>query len=293
MTVLLAQGNPDLQARALEEIGNDYRVVMLADSVSTEGRRLMSMLITYPLTVHAQLLRHRVFSHSVASMRAMPSARVLQRATYTQREVYMNARGMNSNVPVTGWRLAAWRAVEAVVGGVARWGTRIGGWLGVHKQHANRFVMAQTWVTQIISATDWASYFRLRCEDADPAHRTIARLMRDAQNASLPRQLYGDEWHVPLQCTDVDLQRVVQTVHVDRDHAARMICAGRLASMSFLSHETRVPDPLADYDRATRLTRDGHWSPFEPIARPAIGQRCGNFRGWWQLRADLDPDFIF
>lgn len=53
------------------------KVEIKADSVNPRGERIVTMLGGYPRFIHAEHLRHRMFSFSVASSRAIPFARML------------------------------------------------------------------------------------------------------------------------------------------------------------------------------------------------------------------------
>src|SRR5690606_5541952 len=97
----------------------------------------------------------------------------------------MNKRGMQAGEPVQGWRakVARWAWLTAAY--TACFFAWVFSKLGIHKQWANRLLEPFSWHTAIISATEWENFFNLRCHpDAQPEIQTIARMIRDAMNAS-------------------------------------------------------------------------------------------------------------
>jgi hypothetical protein len=156
--------------------------------------------------------------------------------------------------------------------------------LGVHKQVVNRLLEPFAWVDVILSGTEWASFFRLRCAaDAQPEIRHLACLMRDAYETSVPRVCRYGTWHLPLLSDDE-----LQTIPSFED--ALLIAAGRIARVSY-NGRSKTHD--ADLALAHRLRASGHWSPFEhvAVARPGGVTLCRNYRrGWHQLRAILDGE---
>ena len=55
-----------------------FRCEIIADSENPQGDRLTSFLVTYPRIVHAEMLRHRMFSRNVASSRAIPFKKMVK-----------------------------------------------------------------------------------------------------------------------------------------------------------------------------------------------------------------------
>lgn len=258
-----------------------YACRIIADSANPDGHRLTSFLVTYPLIVHAEVLRHRVLSHSVASARAIPTTRFVGLADFVP-EAFGSARpGMVSGPALTGWRAMLAGFVWRAHGVASRLTARALAALGVSKEIANRPLAAHVWVTELVSGTDWGNFFALRCApDAQPQVRRIAEMMRDAMAASTPRRVSWGGRHVPFAC---DGEPGAQYL---TPHERQMVAAARIARLSYLRHDG-AQDVAKDVHRAQALVEAAHWSPFEHVARARQG-RCRNFRGWWQMRADLD-----
>jgi thymidylate synthase ThyX len=157
--------------------------------------------------------------------------------------------------------------------------------IGLHKQWANRPLEWLSWITVIVSGTDWKNFLALRDHPAAmPEFGHIAAMVREAFARSTPKLLQPGEWHLPFTEDAADLRK---THHED---AIRMVSAGRCARVSYLNHEG-VRDPIDDFRLAQRLTAQvpGHWGPFEHVARSEKTRaRIRNFRGFTQYRALLD-----
>lgn len=262
---------------------NRYSAEIIADSVSPAGVRLTTFLLRYPLIVHAEMLRHRVASHSVMSARAIPTPRLVASADYEPLEFTSAQAGMVGGAPLTGWRAWLARVIWRAHGALSRRAALALAKVGAHKQHANRLISPHAWVADLMTATEWGGFFRLRCAaNADPAIREIAERMHALYRAATPRPLVLGELHAPFDPGPGFSvgQRVA-------------IAAARCARLSYARHEDERP-VAEDLKLAHRLAVDGHWSPYEHVAEPLPDADAwsGNFRAWGQARAKLDDAFI-
>lgn len=267
-----------------------YSAKVVADSIGPSGVRLISVLCSYPLMVHAEDLRHRCFSFSVASNRAIPT-RLIIRQVIDDPVVPIwfgkNQGGMSAREELTGWRLRvarwAWLA--------ARWPAIAIVWLmlqiGLHKQIANRILSPWQWVTVLKTGTDWENFFALRCHpDAQPEMRRIAEMTRDAIAESKPRYLQAGEWHLPFVDTDF-------TPDVSDWILLRMFSVARCARVSLVRQDERrsAKDEVA---MAEKLMKSGHFSPFEHQAQALPdARRCANLRGWYPFRSTIPNEDNF
>lgn len=244
--------------------------------------RLTTMEITYPRCIHAEMLRHRVFSRNTASSRAIPIAHVIEQVRtnpfiplhwgaaqggmQAYKEVSEEAQADASSAWILLSRLAC-KTAETMSND-----------LGLHKQVVNRLLEPWVWVTEIVTATQWSNFVHLRChEAAEPHAQKIAYMMRDAYNASTPTRLKEFEWHIPF-CPEDESLPIEDKLK---------IATGRLARVSYNKHlEER--DYQKEIDLHDRLSNSGHWSPFEHCARnddnhgPGAGGNFGD--GWFQYR---------
>jgi thymidylate synthase ThyX len=300
-------------------MGFDAKV--LADSRSPAGHRLTTLEATFPRFVLAEFNTHRVFSRNSASSRAIPIAKQLRRVLeepYVPIEFGSNQPGMQAGPALSGekeaaaereWLRARDDAVRRVLALVTdpdaaqgelldvleqveeatRAKSRPAEWLNVHKQVANRLLEPFMWHTVIVTATEWDNFWNLRCHpDAQPEIRLVAETMRDATQASEPKELAEGEWHLPLVGPE------------DRDQAASIealikISAGRCARVSYLTHAGKR-DLDADIELHDRLLESGHMSPLEHPARPLTSDELetsewsGNFRGWFPYRKTISGE---
>jgi thymidylate synthase ThyX len=282
---------------------------VILDSVTRHGERLTTVEATYPLCIHAQLLRHRMLSRCVSSARAIPVSEMVEmvrKSPFVPEHWGANKPGM-----VAGDEIADPAEARAVwldgAEHAIRTAERLAA-LGVHKQHANRVLAPYLWATEILTATDWANLYHLRCHgDAQPEAQAAVAAVRDAMAESIPIGLEPGEWHAPFDAKDRPL-----------------VSAGRVARGS-VRRASEDSDAEKDGARAERMLRDGHMSPFEHTARAmtlderdvyrmhrvtlidgtmadsrdlsefAPGEiasvhtthHCANFDGWIQLRRGL------
>ena len=175
---------------------------VIADSINSEGDRLLTIEATMHRFVLAEFNTHRAFSRNSASSRAIPVAKQLgkiQSDPAMPVEFGTNKSGMQAAEPLTSlyadqasyhWlkaRDAAYLASE-----------RLSSDLNVHKQVANRMLEPWMWHTVIFSTTELDNFFEQRCSElAQPEIRVVAEHIRDAVNASIADQLDDGEWHTP------------------------------------------------------------------------------------------------
>lgn len=271
-----------------------YSTKILADSLAPNGARLTTFEVSFPRIVLAEFNTHRVFSRNSASSRAIPVSKMIERVEQDPfLPVYWgkNQKGMQASVELTEeeqkeaefvWLGLRDKAVEAV-----RYLSNPEG-LDVHKQIANRLLEPFLFHTVIVSATEWANFFALRChKDAQPEIRKAAVAMQGLYKVSEPRNLQVGEWHLPLT---PDLQDL-SGIFLERE-IARISCA-RCARVSYLTHDGKR-DPSADLELAERLQKSGHMSPFEHAAIAlAKSEEKGNFIGWLQYRKMLKDEAVF
>lgn len=197
-----------------------YRAEILADSISPQGHRLTSMLTSYPRFVHSEHLRHRAFSYSVASSRALPTKALIERIMEDPvLPVYWGKydKGMGAKEELTDrqqdkakarWLRARDSAVKHVgmLSDLSRhhdddlWDEEDIN-TGLSKELINRLLEPWMWATVVCSGTDaaWANFFWLRCHPAaQPEMREAALMMEDAYHASKPRTVRSGSWHLPF-----------------------------------------------------------------------------------------------
>jgi hypothetical protein len=269
-----------------------YAAKVIADSIADDVR-LTTMEVTFPRIVLAEFNTHRMFSRNSASSRAIPVEKRIQSVLddpFVPESFGSNKKGMQAGSPLEGhqarkahmcWLEARDKAVESAA---------MLAELGVHKQLANRLIEPFSWHTVVVTATEWENYFALRCSSlAQPEIRIVSEMMESAMDASKPRVLDVNGWHLPYVREEdyEDLQPL------DHDDLMPMVSAARCARVSYLT-QNGVRDVREDLSLADRLSSARHMSPFEHPARVASAHVfdnldfVGNFRfPWIQLRKTI------
>lgn len=275
-----------------------YSAKILADSVNPRGVRLITFEVSFPRIVLAEFNTHRVFSRNSASSRAIPIATMLRRVRtdpFVPSYIGRNQKGMQAHVELDGWRrkiaVLIWRAASKGAVFAASMLAR----LGAHKQLANRLLEPFLWHTVIVTSTEWANFFALRCSlDAQPEIREIAMLMRTLyeHNEGKSKRLIPGEWHLPL-VTGLDWADETESHRLLSHEELARVSSARCARVSYLTHDGRrsIADDLA---LANRLQDSGHMSPFEHACRAEDHDEfIGNIRGFTQLRKLMPDEAVF
>lgn len=272
-----------------------FEAKILADSVPSfaPDARLTTMELTYPRFVHAEHLRHRVFSFNVASSRAIPVGKMIQQVwSDPVIPIYWGAaqKGMQADQQVGKFKAGLcrflWLKLRLVAIAVA-WSLVK---LGLHKQIPNRILEPWMWCTVICTgnAKAWAWFFKLRCHPAAEPHiRNIAEMARYKMAWQSPRTIgYGDA-HLPL------IETKDRDAHLSQDDALK-VSAGRCARVSYLTHDG-IRDEKKDIELFESLIANNHWSPTEHQAicsAYCTESEAGNLgKPWVQFRKTFFGEF--
>jgi len=239
------------------------KIEVFADSKNSTGDRLTTFLLTYPRFIHAQILTHRMFSRNSQSSRAVPVKRLIELVRddpYVPTVWGRNQRGMVAGVTVDDPSecVSAW--MDSLNQAIAS-ATRLAD-LGVSKQWANRLLEPYSYITTIITATEWENFFLLRCaDDTQPELQDLALGMQKQLQESTPTQLGGHQWHLPF-IDPVDRLNDDPRVSLIRSVA-------RCARLSYRNFEGTT-DYAKDEILFNTLASERHWSPLEHQATPSI-----------------------
>ena len=274
----------------------EISATVIADSISTSGKRLTTMVLSYPRFVHAELMTHRDFSRNAASSRAIPIATMIDRAVNkTAFPVYWgkNQKGMQANEELSPKDQERARNLwKAAAETMARYAQEMAE-IGVHKQIANRLIENFQNIEVVVTSSKWANFYALRNhKDAQPEIKALATKMLEAHRASLPRLLKEGDWHLPFVS---ESERVSLETNV-----ARKVSSARCARVSYLTHDKRIPTLEEDLDLFERLMGGDvvHASPTEHQARPrgdfdAHPKYGGNLGiDWIQYRKTIPTEYI-
>jgi len=296
---------------------------VVADSINVQGDRLTTMTLQYPRYIHSEFLRHRMFSNSVSSSRAIPTDKMVDQVTSNPAmPVYWgkNQPGMSASEeedelvhingayfpPDVAWKIACDRSAEVA---------KEFAMAGYHKQIVNRMVEPWQFINQVVSATDYANFYHLRIDSAaQPEIQELARVMHEAMDDSDP-VTRRDSAHLPF------------ITNKDRDRYDAFACIrismSMCAQQSYRKSDRSIEKANVIYKKLVE-SRPVHASPAEMVATPFSEEeymariRCrnaiyddlinmsvakhvarqsadqfmyaGNYKGWRQARMHIEDN---
>lgn len=280
-----------------------YEAKVLADSIYNDAR-LITIEVTFPRFILAEINTHRVFSRNSASSRAIPPELQVQKVKdhlFIPEAFHARAKGMGQGEALAddtqvlarlAWTAGAEHAIAAAESLMR---------LDVAKSHVNRVLEPYLWHTAIISATKWDNFFSLRAPRgnevdydfaAQPELQQTAITMRAAMRESRPVELHKGQWHLPLIGSGEEAPWN-SSAELKTPEEMRLywpfVSAGRCAKVSYET-QGKPENPDASFERATKLGEHGHLSPFEHVARPSDmwDEGHGNFGPHWvALRQEI------
>lgn len=274
--------------------------VVLHSKSSVTGKELITFLVDHPRIVHAEELKHRQFSYSAASSRAIPSAKMAEQLTGMPVSFGKNQSGMQAGdewdapVYIDGCPLTpknAWWAAKQFAVKVSNAFTEA----GYHKQVYNRLTEPFQMIRVLVTATETDNFFWLRNDKAaDPTLQEQARCMYEAMQQSTPQVLEPGEWHLPfVDCRyyeDNEQLYLVEGNYVTLDEAIKVSCA-RCAATSFrnenygLEKSLQVYDRLVNGDKVHAGALEHCGTPMESAKPHLLISGCVNYEAWpatWQ-----------
>ena len=263
---------------------------IVLDSVAPSGVRLTTFILKYPRFIHAEFMTHRVFSRNASSSRAIPTEKIIAQIEENWARplaFQKNKRGMQGGEELKDseqleiakiWEQAKNDAIKHAKAMKEK---------GAHKQHVNRILEPFSFITVVVTATDWANFFALRDHPmAQPEICALAKSMLQNMKDSVPKNLgYGD-WHLPFVDTNSKLSI--------RDQKRTSVA--KCARVSYNNHDgsaTTIEQDMQLYDRLLG-SKPIHASPAEHQAMAIADcfKRSGNFRGWVQYRKTLEDENV-
>ena len=158
---------------------------IIADSISPQGKRITTYLLTYPRFIHAELMTHRLFSRNSASSRAIPfekMAKMVEEDPFIPIAWQKDHKGMQGTEYFTNERISNYSEYldgnEVVYQLEEEWlearncaieQAKNMNQLGLTKQICNRLLEPFMWHTVLVTATEWDNFFELRmpCYEID------------------------------------------------------------------------------------------------------------------------------
>lgn len=242
------------------------------------------------------MMTHRTFARNASSSRAIPVRTMLKRIEEDPAEPWhlglqepgMQARAEVSEPTARKSVYGLWRHAMRVALRSAQEMVEL---CGLHKQIANRITEPWQHMDVVLTATDFANFFALRCHpDAEPHFRVLAWRMADAYyTGSTPVLRRMGDWHLPYITAEERTSLPLETL--------KACSAARCARVSYRLHDGTATSVEKDLELHQRLlaglvtgTGDpGHMSPLEHQATPLTdsNERSGPFKGWMQYRKEV------
>ncbi len=282
-------------------MSNLIQVKTIEHTIAPHGGECITQQWTYPRSIHAEVMTHRVLSRNAESSRAVP---VLKKLELVEAEPWVpevftkNKKGMQGGDALEGevlgqikatW-LSAFQAVASSVRELVK--------LDVHKQYANRLAEPWATITVVVTATEWDNIYALRTHPtAMPEFQELAWKSLDERYRSLyvtktvrkvrPINRSLADMHLPYVALE-------EREQLGFDLALRCSVA-RCARVSYLLHDGTLPNVEKDSELYYQLLADKHMSPFEHQASPMVDRNAGsgNFRGFRQYRQAVQTPPVF
>lgn len=279
---------------------------IIKDSVSVNGSRVTTFVLTYPRFIHSEFMTHRMISKNASSSRAIPTAKMIEAIENNPAMPIAfseNCKGMQAknDLDDNAQEIARYHWLKARDAALLE--ARNLSALGVHKQHVNRLLEPFQHITVVATATDWSNFFALRCHpDAQPEFHALAKLMWEQYSTNDPRELIIGEWHLPFVTGEEehDLKTLMFLAHkgeyIDQCKILIKRSVARCARVSYNTHDGTDNTLEKDLELYNRLVGGEpiHASPTEHQAAVIADRnhQSGNFKGWLQYRKTLSNENI-
>lgn len=297
---------------------------ILAHSVTSWGKEIVTFELEYPRFIHPEFMTHRLFSRNCASSRAIPEKKMhslIEKRPAVPVSWGKNQAGMQAYEECT--TLVKWNGME--LSGRDAWLKARDGALqasdalaeaGYHKQIVNRITEPFQMIKTVLTATELANFFYLRDHHmAQPEIRELAKCMLEVLRVSKPilRSREGnasakDWYHLPYLSDQEREQHSLDDIV--------KISVARCAAVSFRNEDYPVEKCREVYDRLVG-GNPKHSSALEHAALVMERRACiisgqtlifengvshvgkdgeqwsGNFRGWIQQRKLLPGESVW
>lgn len=244
---------------------------VVADSQNEFGNRITTMVVTMPRIILAEFNTHRMFSRNTASSRAIPFKKMLETVENNPfvpiawQKDHRGMQGVEYQVEevdgnIEDWLMAMNYAVKQAI--------QLNE-IGVTKQICNRLLEPFTWVTAIVTATEWENFFALRCPRYELTRITKLSLISiDPVNGSImagscdsEQVVYRSRKDLLKEHTFKEPMNDLQWLQINKGQAEIHMMA--LAEAMYDAYQESTPKQL----------KAGEWHiPFEDKCKEAIGQ---------------------
>ena len=263
---------------------------VIADSISPQGDRLTTFILTFPRIILAEFNTHRMFSRNSASSRAIPFEKMVksvQENPFIPIAWQKDHKGMQGNEYATSEeeiqrRIDIWLTSRD-------WAIKTAKYLyqeDVTKQLCNRLLEPFMWHTVIMTSgkEGLENFFDLRNHEAAEIHiQELARKMKEVYNKSIPKQLQAGEWHIPFGDEWYSASSSFN-LKVSTARCARV-------SYTVVGEEGKEPNYDNDLKLHDKLLESGHFSPFEHCAKAMSDEEYKSFIKGQFIVTHSEPDY--
>lgn len=178
---------------------------IIADSISSCGKRITTFELQYPRFIHSEVMTHSLLAKNSSSSRAVPVKKMLELVRNNPASPIhwgKNQPGMVSAGELEGDALEAVKLNWFESAKHATSFSEAMSELGCHKEVSNRITEPYQWMKVILTGTEFENFFWLRdADDAQPEIASLARQMKKLRGENEPTLLYPGEWHLPYITT--------------------------------------------------------------------------------------------
>ena len=199
---------------------------IVADSISPQGNRITTFLLTYPRMIHSELMTHRLFSRNSASSRAIPFEKMLKMVEedpFIPIAWQKDHKGMQGTEYFTNENMFIWDSDKHInKNGVLFIDSFKEDWLDARdsvikyaknlhngrrqsegheyyknskltKQLCNRLLEPFMWHTVLVTATEYDNFFELRCPKYEWNNK-VFKSRKNVKNYAIDK----NQWNVEL-----------------------------------------------------------------------------------------------
>lgn len=246
------------------------------------AERVITLELEFPKFILAEFSKHRNISFNTSSSRAIPVKKMLEtieehpiQFKWTKKRPGMSGEYLDKDSPT--FKNANEIAIEIrnfLIKKVKQLDS-----IGIHKQHANRFL--ETFQTVKVVATAnyyrWMDFLWLRLDDAvQPEMYDLAKEIQEAIDNSIPEKRGIHEWHIPY----VDgVEEYKDLPLLDKLKISASCCA----QVSYRKLDTSIEKSIDIYNKLVGGQKL-HATPFEHQFAWDFNNNVGNITGGRQFR---------
>lgn len=249
---------------------------------------LISMMCTHPYSILVEISKYSRIRINSASLRAIPTAKIIEmvEANPFIPEFTKNQKGMAANEYLNEqgrfYAEADWEGALKDAIAHAKYLAE----LGVAKQDVNRLLAPFMWNTIIATAplTDWLHLLNQRLHpDADKKFQRLAQEIRTSLNNA---EFAENEQHLPFGTYEmVDFSQPLPENKYTHDAISVINNIAQIARVSYLNRGEFTFEQNLEF--VNKLIANGHWSPFDHIAKFTKEKQYGIWSYWRSSRESI------